>query len=304
MNKRFIVIGISLAVIVILIFVAYGTKKEGNGGRAGFLKANSVKDLISDGKLDEAKEKIDRMSTEANADSSALGKIYFNLAKAYEKREDLVKARDAYGVILNNYQNVDNILEVQKRLSEFNMEILFSRIITDADVLYEVEPGDSLIKIAKKFGTTVELIKTSNGLESDMIMANSKLKVSKARYKILVDKSQNRLTLLSDGNQIVKVYQISTGENNSTPLGTFKVVNRIVDPVWYTQGAVVPAESPDNILGSRWLGLSESGYGIHGTTKPDSVGTQATKGCVRMLNHDVEELYTIVPVGTEVTIID
>ena len=302
MNNRFIGIGITLAVILILIFVAYGTRKQGGDG--GFLEVNSVKDFISDGKLDEAKEKIDAISAEANADSSALGKVYFNLAEAYEKKENLVKARDTYGLILNNYQNVDNILEVQKRLSELNMEILFSRIITDTDVFYEVEPGDSLLKIAKKFGTTVELIKASNGLESDMIMANSKLKVSKARYKILIDKSQNRLTLLAGDNQIVKVYRVSTGENNSTPLGTFKIVNRIEDPVWYTQGAVVPAESPDNILGSRWLGLSESGYGIHGTTKPDSVGTQATKGCVRMFNHDVEELYAIVAVGTEVTIID
>ena len=302
MNNRFIGIGITLAVILILIFVAYGTRKQGGDG--GFLEVNSVKDFISDGKLDEAKEKIDAISAEANADSSALGKVYFNLAEAYEKKENLVKARDTYGLILNNYQNVDNILEVQKRLSELNMEILFSRIITDTDVFYEVEPGDSLLKIAKKFGTTVELIKASNGLESDMIMANSKLKVSKARYKILIDKSQNRLTLLAGDNQIVKVYRVSTGENNSTPLGTFKIVNRIEDPVWYTQGAVVPAESPDNILGSRWLGLSESGYGIHGTTKPDSVGTQATKGCVRMFNYDVEELYAIVAVGTEVTIID
>jgi len=301
MNNRFIGIGIALAVIVILIFVAYGTRKE--GGTGGFLEVNSVKDFISDGKLDEAKEKIDAIS-ETNADSGALGKAYFNLAEAYEKRGDLVKARDAYGLILNNYQNIDNILEAQKRLSELNMEILFSRIITDTDVLYEVEPGDSLLKISKKFGTTVELIKASNGLENDMIMANSKLKVSKARYKMLIDKSQNRLTLLAGDNQFVKVYRVSTGENNSTPLGTFKIVNRIEDPVWYTQGAVVPAESPDNILGSRWLGLSEPGYGIHGTTNPDSVGTQATKGCVRMLNHDVEELYAIVPVGTEITIVD
>ncbi len=301
MNNRFIAIGVVLALITVLIFVVYGTRKDGGAG--GYLELNSVKDFISDGKLDEAKEKIDTISAEANADSKALGKVYFKLAKAYEKK-DLVKARDVYSLILNNYQNVDNILEVQERLSELNMEILFSRIITDTDVLYEIEPGDSLLKIAKKFGTTVELIKASNGLEGDMIMANSKLKVSKERYKILVDKSQNRLTLLAADNEIVKVYPVSTGENNSTPLGTFKIINRIADPVWYTQGAVVPAESPDNILGSRWLGLSEPGYGIHGTTKPDSVGTQATRGCVRMLNHDVEELYAIVAVGTEVTIID
>jgi lipoprotein-anchoring transpeptidase ErfK/SrfK len=66
----------------------------------------------------------------------------------------------------------------------------------------------------------------------------------------------------------------------------------------------VPADSPKNILGSRWLGLSEKSYGIHGTTEPQSIGRQVTSGCVRMRNSDVEELYQIVPEGTEVVIID
>jgi lipoprotein-anchoring transpeptidase ErfK/SrfK len=52
------------------------------------------------------------------------------------------------------------------------------------------------------------------------------------------------------------------------------------------------------------MGLSAKGYGIHGTVDPDSLGTQATSGCIRMLDKEVEELYTIVPNGTEVTIVD
>ena len=67
---------------------------------------------------------------------------------------------------------------------------------------------------------------------------------------------------------------------------------------------VIPADSPDNILGSRWMGFDLPGYGIHGTTEPESIGKSCTQGCVRMLNSEVEELYDIVPVGTEVTILD
>jgi len=66
----------------------------------------------------------------------------------------------------------------------------------------------------------------------------------------------------------------------------------------------VPAGSPDNILGVAWLGFDLPGYGIHGTTEPQNLGKQVTQGCVRMANTDVEELYTIVPVGTEVQIVD
>ncbi|MCU0666368.1 MAG: L,D-transpeptidase [Candidatus Omnitrophica bacterium] len=105
-------------------------------------------------------------------------------------------------------------------------------------------------------------------------------------------------------NEVVKTYTVSTGANNCTPVGTFKIVNKIVDPTWYKAGAVVASGAPENILGTRWMGLDLKSYGIHGTTEPKNLGKQVTAGCVRMANPEVEELYTIVPVGTEVTIVD
>lgn len=67
---------------------------------------------------------------------------------------------------------------------------------------------------------------------------------------------------------------------------------------------MVPFGDPKNILGSRWMGISHPGYGIHGTTEPGSIGKNVTAGCVRLKNEDVEELYSIVPEGTEVVIVD
>jgi len=276
-NNKLIGIGIGLALILVVMVIVLGPKDQA---------------------------KIDGLSAGKDSNSAETGKAYFDLAKSYEKEGEIVKARDAYQMILSKYQNVDNILQIQEKLGELNIEILFSPIITDTDVLYQVEPGDSLTKIAKKFKTTIELIKASNSLESNTILANSRLKVSTARYKILIDKSQNLLTIFSGDEDTVKVYPVSTGKNGSTPVGTFTIINRMEDPVWYKEGAIVPAESPENILGSRWLGLSEKGYGIHGTVDPDSVGQQATQGCVRMLNADVEELYAIIPVGTQVTTVE
>ena len=301
MNKRFISVGIGLGLAVILVLVVFGAKRmHSTKELSGFM---SVEEMISNDKLNEARNKIDEIAGE-EPDARGLGKAYFELADSYEKKGDLVKARDIYETILNKYQNIENILEVQERLGEVNTKILFSSVVTDEDALYEVEPGDTLFKIAKRFGTTIDLIRASNSIEGDMIRARSKLKVSKTKYEVVVDKSQNLLTLLTDKGSVFKVYKVSTGEDNSTPVGTFKIVNKVKDPVWYTQGAIVPAESPDNILGSRWLGLSVPGYGIHGTVDPDSVGTQATKGCIRMLPSDVEEFYAIVPLGTQVTIVD
>ncbi|KPK42242.1 MAG: hypothetical protein AMJ78_03210 [Omnitrophica WOR_2 bacterium SM23_29] len=129
------------------------------------------------------------------------------------------------------------------------------------------------------------------------------MKVVTKKFGIVIDKSQNVLFLKQD-EEVLKAYMVSSGENNSTPTGTFKIVTKLVNPVWYSAGAVVPPDSPENILGSRWLGISKSGYGIHGTTDPSTIGKQVTAGCIRMLNSDIEELYTILPEGTEVIIVD
>jgi lipoprotein-anchoring transpeptidase ErfK/SrfK len=67
---------------------------------------------------------------------------------------------------------------------------------------------------------------------------------------------------------------------------------------------VVPPRSPENFLGTRWLGFNIPKYGIHGTIYPELIGQSVSGGCVRMRNEDVEELYAIIPVGTKVVIKD
>ncbi len=118
-----------------------------------------------------------------------------------------------------------------------------------------------------------------------------------------MDKSQNVL-FLKNGDEVLKVYKVSTGTNNSTPVGTFKITSKLVDPVWFNKGIVVPPDSPQNVLGSRWLGFDMPGYGIHGTVEPETIGQQVTAGCVRMRNSDVEEVYSLIPLGTEIVIVD
>ena len=79
----------------------------------------------------------------------------------------------------------------------------------------------------------------------------------------------------------------------------YKIVNSIADPTWYTKGKIVrPGKC--NPLGTRWLGLSLKGYGIHGTNGPCSIGRNASHGCIRMRNRDVEELFKMVAVGDQV----
>lgn len=217
---------------------------------------------------------------------------------------DLVKAKELYQEIVDKFPASGKISKAQSSLEDINIKMLFSDIPVKDSEVYVVEKGDNLTRIAKKFGTTPELIMSSNKLKNPSIQIGKKLKVNKARFSIVVDKSQNILTLKS-GQEIIKTYRVSTGKNSCTPVGTFKVVNKIVDPPWYKEpGVAIPAGDPKNVLGSRWMGISKPSYGIHGTTQPESIGQSVTEGCVRMRNSEVEELYILVPVGTEVVITD
>jgi len=216
---------------------------------------------------------------------------------------DLLAAKKLYEQAQEKTDDTARLKEIQRKIEDINIKIIFSPIVDKCAKKYIVRPNDSLAKIAKENNTTIELIKRTNNLSSDVIRPEQELKINNCKFSIVVDKSQN-LLFLKVGDEIVKTYIVSTGKNNSTPVGVFKIVNKQPNPTWFKAGAVVPANSPENILGTRWLGIEAKGYGIHGTTEPGQLGKQVTLGCVRMRNEEVEELYDIVPVGTEVTIVD
>jgi len=231
-------------------------------------------------------------------------KSIYETAVSLQSKDRLQEAVKTYEELIRQFPDFRQISEAEKRLWDANVKILFSPIVTDKDIRYKVKPGDTLGKIAARGNTTVDLIKRSNNLESDLIRPGQRLKISTARYSVIVDKSQNSLALKAD-DRIFKVYSVATGEYNSTPVGTFTIVEKLINPDWYKSGAgAISAASPENILGTRWLGLSEPDYGIHGGASEKDLNIQVTNGCIRMTNTDVEELFAILPRGTEVTIVD
>lgn len=125
--------------------------------------------------------------------------------------------------------------------------------------------------------------------------------------RIVIDKSENRLRLYENG-RLTTTYPVGTGRSQElTPVGRFSIVLKIVNPSWTDPdtGRTTPGGVPANPLGTRWMGLSigrGSKYGIHGTNNPGSIGRHVSSGCVRMHNRDVEELFRLVPLGTQVVI--
>ncbi len=300
MKLKVLLPAIVAAVILIAIVIVFVSRAPFGSKEGAIL--NSAKTLEKEAKTDEAIKEYERMIAEY-PQSKRAGQAYISLADLYEKQSKLVEARDAYKKAFETYPDLAIVKNAKGKIEDLNIKILFSPLVDSTSKIYEVQTGDSLAKIAKSFGTTVDLIRRSNNITGDKIRQGMRLKVVTAKFSVVVDKSQNVL-FLKENEDIIKAYKVSTGANNSTPVGTFRVENKLVDPVWYSTGAVVPAGSPENILGTRWLGISKPGYGIHGTTDPASLGKQVTAGCIRMFNADVEELYAILPVGTEVTIMD
>lgn len=113
----------------------------------------------------------------------------------------------------------------------------------------------------------------------------------RATYRITINVKNHSLTLYKD-NKVFKTYRVAVGKPSTpTPKGTFKIINKAVNP--------------GGPFGARWMGLDapNGDYGIHGTNNPSSIGKNVSNGCIRMYNKDVIEVFNLVPVGTVVTII-
>ena len=226
--------------------------------------------------------------------------------KHFKQRGQYLEASEKYALILDEIRlSTADRKKLTEDFEKLNTKLLLSRTINPGTELYTVAEGDALRTIAKKYhGTTVAMLRRMNGLTKDVIYPDMKLKVISGEFYVRVDKSTNTLRLFLDETPI-KTYLVATGKNNGTPTGEFTITDKIVDPTWYKPaGGVVEPGSPDNHLGTRWLGFDMSGYGIHGTTEPRLIGKQVSHGCVRMRNEDVEELYDILPQGTKVAITD
>jgi LysM repeat protein len=139
---------------------------------------------------------------------------------------------------------------------------------------YIVKRGDNLWSISRSFGMDIWKVASFNALTVE--------------------------EPLHPGQEI----KIPSRHIDITPYGTFTITNKVQNPVYRSGHMTIQPFHQDkgNLLGSRWIGLNNSSYGIHGTNSPELIGTYSTRGCIRMFNKDVEELFDFVHVGAHVII--
>ena len=127
---------------------------------------------------------------------------------------------------------------------------------------------------------------------------------------IVINRGTNHLYLFTHA-KLQRTFSVATGQAiYPTPRGTFHIVVKWKDPWWYppvqddwAKGLKPVPPGPSNPLGTRWMGLSAPGVGIHGTDEPTSIGYSASHGCIRMQVPDAEWLFDHVDIGTTVHIV-
>jgi LysM repeat protein len=176
----------------------------------------------------------------------------------------------------------------------------FDSLPADAVTRHTVVAGDTLSRIARTHGITAGLIRRANGLRSDRIRVGQRLAVPRGPFRVEVDRARFVLTVFQ-GDRAVAQYAVAIGRDGSTPTGEFKVLSKVENPEWQTPDGYYAADDPMNPLGERWIGIAP-GYGIHGTVDPSSIGRAASRGCIRLANDDIEEVYDLLLPGAAVTI--
>ena len=188
---------------------------------------------------------------------------------------------------------------------------------------YQTRGGESLIELARRFGLGYNEITEANPKLDPFVPGDGATIAIPAAWilpdlpgydGIVINLSEMRLYYFPEKKKLsVMTFPIGVGsEGKETPLGTFRIVEKMVNPSWYVPESIIKEKpelpkvvppGPDNPLGSHAMRLSERTILIHGTNRPYAVGRKASHGCIRMYPEDIPKLFQMVPKNSRVTIV-
>lgn len=240
--------------------------------------------------------------------------------------DELVNARE----VLNNALIAGNLsdteaLEAKKMIAEMSKTLVFSNRRLQGDpwiIAHQVEPGEVLAKLGSMNGLTSSFLQQINGItDARKLRAGYTIKIVKGPFHAVVTKRAFTMDIYlgapgGPGSMYVTTYRVGLGTDDSTPTGKWLVEpgKKLPNPTYYPppgQGPVIEAEDPKNPLGRYWIGLKgfegqsvgRLSYGIHGTIEPNSIGKQASLGCIRLLNQDVAQVFTLLVEGKSTVVV-
>lgn len=240
---------------------------------------------------------------------SVSGDVRATIERSVQLRDQgkIVAARDLLNSVLDEPMSPQVRAAVKAQLSKLAETWLMSREVMADDALcsyYMVQPGDRLALIAKKYKVPYELLMDINGIQRpELLQAGQRIKVVEGPFNAVVYKGSFTMDVYLQ-RTYVKTYRVGLGKiEHDTPAGRWRVQSggKMVKPTWTDPdtGKTYVGSSPDYPLGSRWVGLEgidgaakgRTGFAIHGTKEPETIGTRSSRGCIRLHNGDAIEVY-------------
>jgi hypothetical protein len=229
---------------------------------------------------------------------------------------DLLTARTIYNrALAHRDASASERESIRAKLAQVNATLVFSPRVVAGDPFaleYTIQSGDRLARIVSRQGLAIDwrLLERVNGINANRLRVGQKIKLLRGPFHAVVSKGDYRLDLFMgppdepENWTFVRSFRVGLGEGNSTPVGTFVVRNnsKLVNPHWVNPrtGQRFDADDPKNPIGEYWLGwegvgdsAGYTGYGMHGTIEPESIGRQMSMGCVRMSDEDIKLIYEL-----------
>ena len=221
----------------------------------------------------------------------------------------IIEARDrfneAFSMPMNNVQRA----VIKRKLSELADKWLFSRTVYPQDRFcsnYQVNPGDLLRSISNEHKVPWEILQEVNNISRPELMrAGQMIKIIHGPFHAKVYRSTFTMDVYLQ-NTFVRSFRVGLGqEGKETPTGLWSVKQggKLIKPPWSDPetGKLLHYGDPGYALGSRWIALDglggnakgRTGFGIHGTIEPETIGTKSSKGCIRLHNGDVKKVYNL-----------
>jgi len=206
---------------------------------------------------------------------------------------------------------------IRERLTHINEQMVLSRELTEGDTIaayYKVQSGDRLSRIGRSFQTPYQYIMRINGIQdASRLQAGQSIKVIHGPIHARITKHDYRMDLYVDDPDGLPIYlcsyQVGLGQHDSTPVGNWIVEDggKVENPSWTDPVTNIHYERDDPrvAVGEFWIGLTGAdsgdeqgtGYGIHGTIDADSIGQQESRGCIRMADGDIDQVYNMLTDG-------
>lgn len=237
------------------------------------------------------------------------------IEKALKLRDagNLIAARDLLNDALNMQLSEQVRTGVMMQLSKLSEIWLFGRDVLQGDTLtghYLVQPGDLLSTIGRRHKVPFEILMKMNDIaRPELLRAGARIKVIHGPFNAVINRTTFTMDLYLQ-NIYVKSYKVGLGRpEHTTPTGRWMVApgGKMISPTWTDPdtGRTYLGSDPDYPLGSRWIALDgiegdakgRTGFALHGTKEPATIGTLSSRGCVRLHNGDVIEVYNLMEPG-------